>query len=135
MKKTRLIGTIIILITGMIILAISLNLLLDKKEVSTTGEIKIEIIGSDYSLIKSKNITFTLGDNLVDIIKDNFMRVKIEETSFGMFLRNIEGYQTPSDYSEYIAVYVDGIYSEVSIDEIVPKDSTVILLLVESFQG
>lgn len=131
MQKRKLISSIILSIVAILILVIAFSLLGKEKRAKEQGEIKIEVIALDYSLIKAKTISFDKDDTLRSLIQDNFMRVVFEETEFGPFLKSIEGYRTPSDFSTYIAIYINGEYSTVGIGSVELKDGMQILLIIE----
>lgn len=99
------------------------------------GEITVEVVDLDGDIIKSKGIGFNEGDTLVSLVEKNFDQVVFEDTGYGPFLKEIEGYKTPADWSSYIAIYVDDKYSEVGIGSIVFENGTIVSFRVETYNG
>lgn len=93
------------------------------------GHIIVELVGLDGKQIKEKKIAFSEGDELLQLLNDNFNNVKFEN---GMLL-NIEDYETPADWSTFISVYVDGEMSMVGIPEIQFNDGTKISLIITEY--
>ena len=121
--KNRLL-TAILAVVGVVILGIAIVWISSNFISSSDGEITIEYINGEHETIKK--IEFKKGDSLEELLKDNFNNVKFNS---GM-LMSIEDYDTPSDYSTFICVYVDDVMSEVGINQIDFKDGKKISLIV-----
>jgi len=93
------------------------------------GEITVEVINLDKTEKDKKEIKFKKDDNLLDIIQDNFENVTYNN---GMIM-SIEDYVTPSDWSTFIMIYVDGQMSEVGLKDIKYKDGTLITFQITSY--
>lgn len=93
------------------------------------GEITVEVINLDKTEKDKKEIKFKKDDNLLDIIQENFENVTYEN---GMIM-SIEDYVTPSDWSTFIMIYVDGQMSEVGLKDIKYKDGTLITFQITSY--
>lgn len=94
------------------------------------GEITVEYVALDGTVIKEKEIVFNEGDQLIDLIKENFDNVVFEN---GMIL-GIEDFVTDSTWNPFISIYVDGEESMVGIVDIEYTDGTVISLKLTSFE-
>lgn len=114
---------IIVLIAGSIAIRSSFSSKSD-------GHIQVEVLALDGSTIAEKDIEFSEGDQLTDLIQNNFDGVVFD----GTMLMNIEGYETPPDWSTFLCVYVDGEMSQVGIPEIEYQDGTKITLRVTEMQ-
>ena len=99
------------------------------KKAKSDGTVTIELISLENEVIKTKNIDYVEGDTLKGLIEENFENVYFE----GTMLMNIEDYQTPSDWSTFISVYVDGEMSMVGINEITLVDEMVVSLIITEF--
>lgn len=93
------------------------------------GTITVEVVALDRSIIKSKDIDFNEGEKLVDLIQSNFDNVVVE----GTMIMAIEDYTTPSDWSTFLSIKVDGVESMVGITEIEFTDGTKISLVITEF--
>ena len=94
------------------------------------GEITVEYVALDGTIIKEKEIVFNEGEQLIDLIKENFDNVVFEN---GMIL-GIEDFVTDSTWNPFISIYVDGEASMVGIVDIEYTDGTVISLRLTSFE-
>ena len=90
------------------------------------GEIKVSIVDIKGTTINEKNITFDKGDALVDLLKDNFDNVVVDN---GM-LMSIDTLTTPEDWSQFISIYVDDEMSQVGLLEIQYQDGTKISFIM-----
>ena len=94
-----------------------------------SGEIKVELVALDGSVIKEKSIQFDTNSTLEEIIKTEFDNVVFEN---GM-LMEIEDYKTPSNWETFISVYVDGKMSMVGISDIKLVDNMVVSLIITEY--
>ena len=94
------------------------------------GYIIVELVSLQGKQMKEKEIAFSEGDKLVTLLEENFNNVKFDN---GM-LMNIENYETPEDWSTFLAVYVDDEMSQVGIPEIKYRDGTKISLKVTEYE-
>lgn len=94
-----------------------------------SGEIKVELVALDGSVIKEETIKFDSDDTLVELVSDEFDNVVIEN---GM-LMEIEDYKTPSNWETFISIYVDGKMSMVGISDIKLEDNMVVSLRITKF--
>ena len=102
----------------------------NKSTANEQGHIIVELIDLDGNQVVEKELSFSEGDNLQKLIEDNFNNVTFDN---GM-LMTIENYETPPDWSTYLAVYVDGKMSQVGIPEIELHDGIKISLIVTEFK-
>ncbi len=93
------------------------------------GEITVEVVELDGDVIKSKEIGFNAGDELISLVEENFDNVLIEN---GMVM-SIEDYVTPPDWSTFLSIYVDDEMSMVGITDIEFVDGTVISFIITEF--
>ncbi len=98
-------------------------------EAKYDGNITVEVLDLEGNTIKSKEIGFIEGDTLVSLVEANFDNVLIKD---GMIM-NIEDYETPSDWSTFLSIYVDNEMSMVGILDIVFKDGTIISFRITEY--
>lgn len=128
MNKKKIIQ-IIVSIVGVAVLALCI-VWLTKSFVSTSdGEIEVAYINAENEVVKEVKIEFDEGDLLLDLLKENFDNVVFEN---GMLMA-IEDFVTPSDWSFWIAIYVDGEMSNVGLTDIVFTDGTEIDFVITEF--
>ena len=128
MNKKKIIQ-IIVSIVGVAVLALCI-VWLTKSFVSTSdGEIEVAYINEENEVVKEVKIEFDEGDLLLDLLKENFDNVVFEN---GMLMA-IEDFVTPSDWSFWIAIYVDGEMSNVGLTDIVFTDGTEIDFVITEF--
>lgn len=128
MNKKKIIQ-IIVSIVGVAVLTLCI-VWLTKSFVSTSdGEIEVAYINAENEVVKEVKIEFDEGDLLLDLLKENFDNVVFEN---GMLMA-IEDFVTPSDWSFWIAIYVDGEISNVGLTDIVFTDGTKIDFVITEF--
>lgn len=128
MNKKRIIQ-IIVSVVGVAILALCIVLLSGTFASKSDGEIEVAYINVENEVVKEVKIEFDEGDLLIDLLKENFDNVVFEN---GMLMA-IEDFVTPSDWSLWIAIYVDGQMSNVGLKDIVFTDGTEIDLKITEF--
>ena len=128
MNKKRIIQ-IIVSVVGVAILALCIVLLSRTFAPKSDGEIEVAYINVENEVVKEVKIEFDEGDLLIDLLKENFDNVVFEN---GMLMA-IEDFVTPSDWSLWIAIYVDGQMSNVGLKDIVFTDGTEIDLKITEF--
>ena len=89
------------------------------------GVVTIRVIGENGEIVKEKEVTFNDGDNLADLISENFDGVVFSD---GM-LMNIEGFETPVDWSYFFWVKHNDIDATVGLKDLEFKDKDVIDLI------
>lgn len=125
MKQRKLIA-IISSIVAVVILVACIILINNNYQAKYDGKIEIEVVDLDGDIIEEKRIKFASGDTLEGLITERFDDVVFE----GGMLMDIEGYQTPDDWSTFICVYVDDKMSDVGISDIKFEDGTIISLRI-----
>lgn len=133
MNKKKLILTIVSAILAVAVLVACFIIASSVIKAQGDGTISVEVVALDGNIMREKEIVFYEGDTLQKLIEENFEGVVFEDTGYGPFLKEIEGYVTPADWSSYISIYVDDTYSEVGIGDIVFVDGTVISLRISTF--
>lgn len=129
MDKKNLILKIVLSVIGICVLVVC-GIILSKSFISSSdGVIIVELIDLEGEIIKEEEIEFNIGDSLVTLIENNFDNVKFDN---GM-LMEIENYVTPSDWSTFISVFVNGETSMVGISDIEFKNNTKISLVITEF--
>lgn len=116
-------------IKSILLTLILLFTLIGCSQTQGSGEVKVELVALDGSVIKEVNVVFDEEDTLTDIIKDNFNNVVFES---GM-LMEIEDYITPSNWATFLSVYVDDKMSMVGISDIKLEDGIVVSLRITEF--
>ena len=120
----------------LIIVAIFALVVLGRNTIFSTdslGEVTVEVVDLEKNIIKSKDIKFNEGDNILDLIGDNFENFKFQDSEYGPFIEHIES--IPAKANSYIMIYVNGEMSPVGIGQIEFKDGTVISLRDEVYNG
>lgn len=88
------------------------------------GVVTIVVEDKSGKEVVNKNIEFLKGDNLVDLLDENF-KVVMEDGPYGKVIYSIENVETDFQTS-YLAIYVDGKYSEVGLSYIELRDKLVV---------
>lgn len=112
MKK--LVLKLILTVAAIAVLIASIIIIRNATTANSAGTIVVEYVGVDNQVIKSKEIDYYEGDTLVKLVQENFENVVIE----GTMVMGIEDYTTPSDWSTFIGIRVNGEESMVGITEI-----------------
>ena len=128
MQKKNLL-TLILSIVGVVVLCLAVYFISSSFKSNSDGEITVIVEMLDGTVEKEKTIEFNEGDELVTLISENFDNVVFDN---GMIM-SIESYTTPSDWSTFLCVYVDGNMSMVGLSEIEFTDGTEIKLVVTEF--
>lgn len=128
-KKSNLL-TIILSVISIITIVIALNVLKDYEGAIDNGQLVIEVLDIDGDIMSSQSILYFKGDTLIRLIENNFDGVMIEETAYGPFLKGIEGYITPNDFSTYLSLYVNNEYSMQGISQIRPSNNMIISIRI-----
>ena len=124
MNKKKLILGIVVSVVVCAILAVCI--ILGGKEFTPNydGEITVEVVDKDGTVVKEKEIKFNEEDTLINLVKDNFANVKISGEGEYQMVDSIETIKNESDWSYYISIYVDNVESSVGIASIEFKDGT-----------
>ena len=125
-KKAVILKTCLTVI-GIIVLAVAIVFISSKFVSKDDGEITVEFINGDKKV--EEVIGFKENETIDQLLKENFDNVSFKD---GM-LMTIEDYETPSDWSTFISVYVDGEMSEVGLLQIEFTDGMKISLIVTEF--
>lgn len=130
-KKNKTIWLSIITIMLIGVLAFLIYHITSGGKASGDGVVTVNYVGLDGKTIKSCEITFNEGDQIVTLIEENFENVRFID---GMIM-SIEDYVTPSDWSTFISVYVDGEVSNYGLaaPEFTYTDGTIISLVITEF--
>ena len=116
-KKSKLLKAAISIIAVAVLVVCGLHVT-KTFSVKDDGCIKVEIIDINDSLIKEKNVEFVKGDNIIDLIENNFDGVVYQDS----MIMEIEGIKTPSDWSTFICIYINDEMSMVGLSEIEFRD-------------
>lgn len=128
MNKKRLIQ-IIASVLGVLILGVCIFFVTKEFTSTSDGVITVNYVALDDTVIKSKEIEFNEGDSLITLIEENFENFVVKD---GMVM-SIEDFNTPSDWSLFLSIYVDGEMSMVGIKEIKFKDKTLITFKITEY--
>lgn len=129
MFKKNLIIKIILSVIALGVIILSVYLLKDSFKPTYDGTIIVEVVDLDGSIIKTKEIAFNKGDVLTNLISNNFDNVTYDN---GMIM-SIEDFNTPSDWSKFLSIYVNDEMSNVGLADIVFEDGTKISLKITEF--
>lgn len=116
-------------IIAVVVLVVCFVFINSQYQAKYDGEIKIELVDLDGKILKERDVKFSTGDDLEILISENFDNVLFEN---GM-LMNIENYETPTDWSTFICIYVDNEMSNVGIADIAFEDEMIISLRITEF--
>ncbi|VVB98691.1 Uncharacterised protein [uncultured archaeon] len=94
-------------------------------------EFTLKTPGSGVPVI-TQQIKTTEGKTLFGAMQESGVQMKYREYSFGKMITSI-GIIEPGQ-GQYLAVYVDGNYSQKGIDEIIPKQGQTIEFKLEQIQ-
>ena len=128
MRKNILIKVLItVFFISLAIAALITSKQIEKKNAVSqdVGTITIEIVTLDNKVNK-REFNYKEGDSVWSIIKENYI-VRFSETQTGVWLYDIDDVKT--DFTTtYLAIYVDDVYSNYTIDGIKIKDGLVVSL-------
>lgn len=128
MRKNILIKVLIsVFFLSLAIAALITSKQIEKKNAVSqdVGTITIEIVTLDNKVNK-REFNYKEGDSVWSIIKENYI-VRYSETQTGVWLYDIDDVKT--DFTTtYLAIYVDDVYSNYTIDGIKIKDGLVVSL-------
>lgn len=88
------------------------------------GVVTIVVVNKSGYEVINKNIEFSKGDNLVDLLDENF-KIVTEDGMYGKIILSIEDVVTDFETS-YLAIYVNDEYSQVGLSYIELKDKLVV---------
>lgn len=124
--------TICLAIVALIGLTVGAILLHDSYSAKFDGEITVKVVEVDGSLVKEKKVSYKQGDTLINLVKSNFDNVLITDDASPMIM-NIETLVTPSDWSKFISIKVNGEDSIQGVSQIEFKDGDVIEFVMTVF--
>lgn len=113
---------LILAVLAIAVLAVGLYFATSGAKAKADGKVVIDYIALDGKVIKEKTVKFYTDDTLVKLVEDNFENVEI---SNGMIM-NMEDFVTPSDWSQFLSITVNGEMSMVGILEIKLEDGLVV---------
>ena len=93
------------------------------------GEIQVVYVDVEGNTISEKQIEFKEGDTLIGLLQDNFKNVTLND---GMIM-TFEDFVTPTDWSQFITIYVNDEMSMVGILDIKFEDGTKISLVITEY--
>ncbi len=129
MFKKNLILKIVLSVIALGVVVLCVVLLHNSFKPDYDGIITVEVIDLDGSVINKKEIEFKENDQLMNLIEDNFNNVTYQN---GMIM-SVEDYNTPSDWSTFISIYVNDEISPVGLADIVFTDGTKISLIITEY--
>ena len=129
MFKKNLILKIVLSVIALGAVVLCVVLLHNSFKPDYDGIITVEVIDLDGSVINKKEIEFKENDQLMNLIEDNFNNVTYQN---GMIM-SVEDYNTPSDWSTFLSIYVNEEMSPVGLADIVFTDGTKISLIITEY--
>ena len=120
---------IVLTIISLLVLVLGSLYLSNNFTSKTQGDVLIELIDIDGNISDSRRIDYQKGDTLVSLIESNYYNVLIEN---GM-LMTIEDFETASDWSTFISIYVNDEMSMVGINDIMFDNNTKISFVMTEF--
>ena len=95
--------------------------------------ITLKLTDSSGLAVLTKKMDPVPGKNAFELLKQNDVPMVYDEGSYGVFIKEIS-YLKPRQ-GEYLALYVDGKYSNVGIKDVFPKEGTVIEFRAEKIDS
>lgn len=120
MKSNKKLWTVLLSAIAIVALVLVVVKLKTLATATCDGTIKVSIVNLEGTTINEKTIEFNNGDDLVELLTNNFENVYVDNG----FLYTIDKLTTPEDWSTFICLYVDGEMSMVGITEVVYTDGT-----------
>jgi len=112
MKNKKLfVGILAVVFT--FIVAVSLYFVLREKKSSDYGKVTI-VVEIDENHKTTKEISYSEGDTLLKIVQDTFENVTYKD---GMIMTILD-YETPSDWSTFLMIYINDVESTEGIKDI-----------------
>jgi len=93
------------------------------------GSFEVILRNENNILVDQKTVYFKTGDNMIDILNENF-DLEYDVYSFGVMITKIGEIQQDPDHNMYILFYVNNILSEVGINNVVPEDGITIEFII-----
>lgn len=111
----------------MLVVAIAVSSVIIYKKLHTPvadvgGGVTIELVDLEGNK-EEKRLDFDEGDTLFDLLYSNY-EVTYEETGYGILLLGIDDIQTDFT-STYIAIYINGEYSNLGLSSIILEEENV----------
>ena len=78
------------------------------------GELNVQLVNLEGEVVSDKEVEFKEEQTIVEVLEENYDNVVMKD---GM-LMSIEDFTTPTDWSTFIAILVDGEMSPVGLLEI-----------------
>lgn len=112
-----------VLISAVVLLAMIFLMILifQPNKTDVEGEVTIKVANLSGEIIQEKIIEYEAGATLKGLLEDNFANVVVES---GLLMK-IESLETPSDWSTYICIYINGEVSAVGLLDIVLVEGTI----------
>lgn len=120
---------IVLTIISLLVLVLGSLYLSNNFTSKTQGDVLIELIDIEGNITDSRQIDYQKGDTLVSLVESNYDNVLIEN---GMLL-TIEDFETASDWSTFISIYVNNEMSMVGINDIEFDDDTKVSFVMTEF--
>ena len=120
---------IVLTIISLLVLVLGSLYLSNNFPSKTQGDVLIELIDIEGNISDSRQIEYQEGDTLVSLVESNYDNVLIEN---GM-LMTIEDFETASDWSTFISIYVNDEMSMVGINDIMFDNNTKISFVMTEF--
>ena len=129
MFKNKLILKIVLSVIALSAVVLCVVLLHNSFKPDYDGIITVEVVDLDGSIVKTKEIEFKENDELMKLIEENFNNVTYQN---GMIM-SIEDYNTPSDWSTFLSIYVNDVMSMIGLADIAFVDGTKISLIITEY--
>jgi hypothetical protein len=129
--KTKIIAILLLLIlaNGCIQIENKENNASQLNPTSDTIKIKLKIIDSQNKTIVEKQIVDKKEQNLFEMLLKSGVNFNYKKYTYGAFITEIEGLKPNNN--EYIAIYVNGKYSDKGVSSIMPKNNDTIEFKLE----
>jgi hypothetical protein len=117
MKNKNLILKIILSIIALGLIVTSFIIISEKEKAKDNGVIIVELIDIDNKVISNKEINFKKGDNLLNLLEENY-DLKYDSYIYGAYITKIGELDVTNNNEYFIRIDIDGVVSDRGVSQI-----------------
>lgn len=117
MKNKNLILKIILSIIALGLIVTSFIIISEKEKAKDNGVIIVELIDIDNKVISNKEINFKKGDNLLNLLEENY-NLKYDSYIYGAYITKIGELDVTNNNEYFIRIDIDGVVSDRGVSQI-----------------
>lgn len=117
MKNKNLILKIILSIIALGLIVTSFIIISEKEKAKDNGVIIVELIDIDNEVISNKEINFKKGDNLLNLLEENY-DLKYDSYIYGAYITKIGELDVTNNNEYFIRIDIDGVVSDRGVSQI-----------------